>query len=79
MISVFSAGQYEDAIVGNSTGSTGDWNGDGDFESGDLIAAFSDGGYEARPARRSGRRPGALHHPTHPRGRPPLLALRVEK
>ena len=49
MISVFSAGQYEDAIVGNSTWSTGDWNGDGDFESGDLIAAFSDGGYEARP------------------------------
>ena len=49
LTSVFASGHYEDAIVGNSTWSTGDWNGDGDFDSGDLIAAFSDGGYEAGP------------------------------
>ena len=46
---VFSAGEYEDAIAGNSGWADGDWNGDGDFNSSDFVAAFSDGGYEMGP------------------------------
>ena len=38
--------EYEDAIDLNSTWATGDWNGDGDFTSRDLVFAFGDGGYE---------------------------------
>ena len=49
LISIFTAGEYEDGIPQNSTWSTGDWNGDREFDSGDLIAAFTDGGYEAGP------------------------------
>ena len=48
-VTVFAAGEYEDAIVGNSTWETGDWNGDGEFNSSDFVAAFSDGGYEQGP------------------------------
>ena len=43
-IQVFQAGQYEDAIAGNSLWSTGDWNGDLDFTSDDLILALQDVG-----------------------------------
>ncbi len=39
------AGQYEDATPGNSTWETGDWNGDGDFDTSDLVAAFQAGNY----------------------------------
>ena len=46
---VFSAGEYEDDVDGNSTWADGDWNGDGDFNSSDFVAAFSDGGYEKGP------------------------------
>ncbi|MFC1758874.1 hypothetical protein ACFL2H_08910, partial [Planctomycetota bacterium] len=46
---IFSAGQYEDAIAGNSTWETGDWNGDTEFNSGDFVAAFSAGGYDKDP------------------------------
>jgi hypothetical protein len=46
---VFGAGQYEDAITGNSTWATGDWNGDTEFNSGDFVAAFAAGGYEQGP------------------------------
>ncbi|MCA9215018.1 MAG: hypothetical protein KDB27_18240, partial [Planctomycetales bacterium] len=28
---------------------TGDWNGDGEFDSGDFVAAFTGGGYEQGP------------------------------
>lgn len=48
-VQVFTAGEYEDAIVGNSTWDTGDWNGDGEFSSGDFVFAFTDGGYEIGP------------------------------
>ena len=48
LVSVFQAGEYEDAISMNSTWSTGDWNGDGEFDSGDLAVAFQDGGYQQR-------------------------------
>ena len=43
------AGEYDDDIAGNSTWNTGDWNGDGEFDSGDLVAAFQDGGFEQGP------------------------------
>ena len=48
-VTVFTAGEYEDAVNGNSTWATGDWNGDGDFNSGDFVVAFSDGGFEKGP------------------------------
>lgn len=41
LVAVFKAGEYEDAIIGNSTWSDGDWNGDREFGSGDLVAAFT--------------------------------------
>lgn len=46
---VFTAGQYEDDVDGNSTWETGDWNGDMDFDSSDFVAAFTDGGFEMGP------------------------------
>jgi hypothetical protein len=46
---VFTAGQYEDAINGNSTWATGDWDGDGDFSTSDFVFAFTGGGYELGP------------------------------
>lgn len=49
LIAIFTAGQYEDEIVGNSTWATGDWNGDGDFGTPDLIAAFGQAGFEVGP------------------------------
>lgn len=49
LVSVFTAGEYEDAIAGNSTWTTGDWDGDGDFTSGDFVTAFTSGGYEQGP------------------------------
>jgi hypothetical protein len=49
LVTVFAAGEYEDAFAGNSTWEEGDWNADGDFTSGDLIVAFQDGGYELGP------------------------------
>ena len=44
---MFTAGKYEsgDAAVW----AEGDWNGDSTFGSGDLVVAFTDGGYEAGP------------------------------
>jgi hypothetical protein len=46
---VFQAGQYEDAVSGNSTWATGDWNGDTEFNSGDFVEAFQAGGFEQGP------------------------------
>ncbi len=46
---MFQAGEYEDAVKDNSRWSEGDWDGDGDFTSGDLVVAFQDGGYEKGP------------------------------
>ena len=59
-MAVFQAGEYEDDIEDNSSFEEGDWNGDGDFTSGDLVVAFKDGGYEKgpRPA------PAAVPEPT---------------
>ena len=51
-VSVFTAGEYEDAAAGNSTWGTGDWNGDLEFNSSDFVTAFVSGGFEQgeRPA-----------------------------
>ena len=45
LILVFSSGEYEDNLLGNSTWSEGDWNCDGEFNSTDVIVAFGNGGY----------------------------------
>jgi probable HAF family extracellular repeat protein len=49
LVDVFAAGQYEDGIEGNSTWSTGDWDGTADFDTRDLVAAFAEGAYEQGP------------------------------
>lgn len=49
LVAVFTAGQFEDEIVGNSTWATGDWNGDAEFTNDDLVLAFLDGGYNREP------------------------------
>jgi hypothetical protein len=43
LLAVFQYGEYEDAIDDNSTWSEGDWNGDGDFNSSDLVLALQSG------------------------------------
>ena len=45
LVAVFSAGEFEDAIEGNSLWSTGDWNCDGDFGTADLVTVFRSGDY----------------------------------
>ncbi len=42
---VFTTGEYEDAIAGNSTWSDGDFNCDGEFDTSDLVLALQRGGY----------------------------------
>jgi hypothetical protein len=49
LIDALAAGQYNDGITGNSTWDTGDWNGDGEFDSDDLLLAAQWGGYEGAP------------------------------
>ena len=45
LVEIFSAGEYEDDIAGNSDWSEGDWNGDDDFTSSDLVLALKRGNY----------------------------------
>lgn len=45
LVLVFTAGEYEDGIRGNSTWIDGDWNCDGDFGTQDLVVAFQNGRY----------------------------------
>ena len=61
-VTVFQAGQYEDAVAQNSRWETGDWNGDKDFNSSDFVSAFQDGGYEQgpRPASHSVPEPASI-------------------
>ncbi|MCA9153043.1 MAG: hypothetical protein KDA92_27260, partial [Planctomycetales bacterium] len=47
LVAIFTAGEYEDGIAGNSTYNEGDWNGDGDFTTADLVLAFQAGTYVA--------------------------------
>ena len=42
---MFKAGKYEDGVDRNSTFDEGDWNGDGEFDSSDLLLAFKAGTY----------------------------------
>ena len=59
---VFTAGEYEDGVLGNSSWVTGDWDGDQEFNSSDFVAAFMDGGFEqgARPVVRAVPEPNAV-------------------
>lgn len=45
LVAVFSSGEYDDGIPGNSTWETGDWTGDFEFDSSDLVAAMITGRY----------------------------------
>jgi hypothetical protein len=47
LVLIFQAGEYEDEIAGNSTWADGDWNGDGEFTTADLVAALQDGPFMA--------------------------------
>jgi hypothetical protein len=53
-VKVLQAGHYEDEIVGNSTWATGDWSGDCEFNTNDLILVFQEGGYEMGPRAATG-------------------------
>ena len=44
----FKVGEYEDDLANNSRFDEGDWNGDGEFDSADLVAAFQAGTYVGR-------------------------------
>jgi hypothetical protein len=46
IVAVFQAGEYEDAVPVNSGWAEGDWNGDGDFTSGDIVEALTWGCFE---------------------------------
>ena len=59
LVTVFTEGEYEDGVVGNSTWADGDWNGDTEFDSSDFVEAFSAGGYEVGP-----RQPVPVPEPT---------------
>ena len=48
---VLQAGEYEDGIPKNSTFEEGDWNGDGDFTTADLVWAFKFNRFELPAAR----------------------------
>lgn len=54
LVHVLQVGQFEDAFASNSGWASGDWNGDRDFTSGDLVLAFQEGGYEHGPRLPSG-------------------------
>jgi hypothetical protein len=49
LVHVFQAGEYDDGIVGNSLWDTGDWDGDLEFASGDLVVALSTGAFMGNP------------------------------
>ena len=44
-VAVFQVGQFDDKTAQNSTFETGDWNGDREFDSSDLVLAFQAGHY----------------------------------
>jgi hypothetical protein len=44
---IFTAGEYEDEWLGNSTWAEGDFDGDGDLTTHDLVVAMTSGGYRA--------------------------------
>ncbi len=50
LMAAFTAGEYEDGMLRNSTWGTGDWTGDREFMTDDLVAALQAGGYTERAA-----------------------------
>jgi hypothetical protein len=46
LVLIFQCGEYEDGLARNSGWACGDFDGDQDFTSADLVSAFIDGGYE---------------------------------
>ena len=48
-VAVFTVGEYEDGVDGNSGWADGDWNGDMEFDSSDFVAAFGEAAYEKGP------------------------------
>jgi hypothetical protein len=51
LVLVFSAGKFEDQVNFDATWADGDWNGDLEFSTKDIVAAFQEGGYVAEAAR----------------------------
>jgi hypothetical protein len=49
LVAVLAAGEYDDDIPLNSGWATGDWDGNRDFTTSDLVDALADGGYEQGP------------------------------
>jgi hypothetical protein len=47
LVTIFQVGEYEDAIVQNSGWMDGDWTGDGEADSGDLVLAWQESCYES--------------------------------
>jgi hypothetical protein len=45
LVLVMQAGEFEDSALGNSSWAEGDWDGDGDFTTRDLIRAFAENTY----------------------------------
>ena len=46
-MAVFISGQYEDNLALNSTWQTGDWDGNGEFDTEDIVLSFIKGAYQA--------------------------------
>ena len=49
LVRVFTVGEYEDGITGNSTWASGDWDGNADFDTRDFVFVFQRGEYEVGP------------------------------
>ena len=62
LVTVFTAGEYEDGTAGNSTWSEGDWNCDGDFTTTDLVFAFDRGIYVDAAVASTSLIAGAIDH-----------------
>ncbi|MEZ6119653.1 MAG: hypothetical protein R3C28_24230 [Pirellulaceae bacterium] len=59
LVAVFQAGEYEDLIPTNSAFDEGDWNGDGEFTTADLVTAFQAGTFVTASIPRTPSRPHA--------------------
>jgi hypothetical protein len=57
LVAAFQAGKYEDNVAKNATFAEGDWNGDGDFTTADLVYVFALGLYRTGAATQVAQRP----------------------
>jgi hypothetical protein len=55
LLQIAQLGEYEDQTTDNSMWSSGDWDGDGEFTSADLVLAFQSAEYQPNAARRNPR------------------------